>query len=214
MKVYTFFTNTHKEFVKIFTESFPFEDGFDLEIKYFPQECKTGSFMDDGWSDTMKRKIEYILYSLEKTKNGEIFIHSDIDIVFYGNIKDDILRLINGYDILFQRDSKNENESLCMGFFACVKNEKTVNFFNNISKNLNKYHNDQVAVNMLIKKSGLKYGNLPDTYYTVGVENGLWHGSEDIKIPNNILVHHANFAIGVDNKIKLINLVKNKMIKK
>ena len=204
MKVYTFFSDSHKEFYNLFLESFPFEDDFDLEIKYFPQEC-------EGWSNTMKRKIDYILYSLEHTKENEIFIHSDIDIVFYDKIKTDILNLMIGYDILFQRDNKDNSRSLCMGFFACVKNDKTVNFFKKIYTELHKYDNDQTAVNSLIKNSKLKYGNLPSGYYSVGVENGLWEGNDNIKIPEKILIHHANFTIGVENKIKLINLVKNKI---
>ncbi len=167
--------------------------------------------MSEGWSNTMRRKIDYILYSLEHTKEHGIFIHSDIDIVFYDKIKTDILNLMNGYDILFQRDSKDNNHSLCMGFFACVKNDKTVDFFKNIYTNLHKYDNDQTAVNSLIKKYNLKYGNLPNNYYSVGVENGLWEGDEDIKIPEKILIHHANFTVGVENKIKLINLVKSKI---
>jgi len=211
MKVYSFFTDSHKIFYKSFTESFPFEEGFDLELRYFQQDCESGEYMSHGWLKTMRKKVEYILYSLENIKINEVFIHSDIDVVFYKKIKLDILNLINKYDILFQKEGKKEKNSLCMGFFACVKNEMTVGFFREIFNSLYKFKNDQEATNTLIKQSNLRYDVLPDRYYSIGFENGLWNGCDDIKIPETISIHHANWAIGIDKKLQLMNLVREKI---
>jgi hypothetical protein len=215
MKIYTFFTDTHKIFLDTFIESFPFEENFDLEIKYFPQECNKGVFESDGWDRTMKKKIEYILYSLEQTNDGDIFIHSDIDIQFFSNIKEDLLSYlsIKEVDILFQRDDFRKNSEICMGFFVCKSNERTKSFFKYVYDNLNNYKNDQIAVNNLIHSFPIKYDLLPEKYYTVGLRNGLWNGQENIIVPEDILLHHANFTIGIQNKLNLLKLVKNKVIK-
>lgn len=213
MKTYTFFTDTHKVFLKHFTDSFPFEEGFDLEVRYFSQDCPTGSFSSTGWEKTMKKKIEYILYSLEQTEKNQIFVHSDIDVQFFSNLKKEIEEffLDEELDLLFQRDDFRNGASICMGFFICRSNENTKNFFKYIYDNLHFFKNDQIAVNQLINKFPLKYGLLPEKYYTVGLKNGLWSGNENILIPNDIIVHHANFTVGIENKIKLLELVKKKV---
>jgi hypothetical protein len=208
MKVYTFFTDSHKIFIDTFVKSFPFESDFDLEIKYFPQECPSAKYRTDGWKKTMKRKIEYILHSLKETPMNEYFIHSDIDIQFFKNIKSDIVSIIetSGKDILFQ----NDFVALCMGFFICKKNTKTINFFNKVLNQLDNFVDDQVAVNTLIKSSDLNYGVLPENYYTIGPRFGTWNGNPNIEVPKNLLMHHANWTEGIENKIKLLELIKSK----
>ena len=36
-----------------------------------------------------------------------------------------------------------------------------------------------------------------------------WSG-EDFNIPENIVSHHANWVIGIDNKIKIMDIVREK----
>ena len=210
MKIYSFFTKSHKSLYDKFIDSFPFEPNFDLQLRYFNQDCLSGKFMSNGWLNIMRNKLEYILYSLEETTEGEFFVHSDIDVVFYGHIKDDILSLADGFDILFQKDGE---KGLCMGFFACVKNPATVSFFKEVLERLDEFENDQKAVNILIVGSGLKYGFLPERYFSIGVKNGLWSGQESIYVPEGILIHHANWTVGVENKLKLIELVGRRIDK-
>jgi hypothetical protein len=208
MKVYTFFSDTHKAFIDSYVSSFPFELDFDLEMKYFPQECETGKYHSENWNKTMKRKVEYILYSLEKTKENELFVHSDIDIQFFGKIKNDLILQMNDFDIRFQ----NDGHQLSMGFFVCRKNTKTQKLFNKVLSDLKNYRDDQFAVNGIIKTMNLSYSPLPEHYYTVGLKHGVWQGNDILfNIPKNILVHHANFTEGIDNKLKLIQLIKKQV---
>lgn len=209
MKVYTFFTDSHRVFLPFFLDSFPFEDGLNLEIKYFPQECENGEYHSNGWKKTMERKVEYILYSLENTNDGEYFIHSDIDIQFFGKIKNDLETLVKNTDkdILFQ----NDGIQVCMGFFICRKNEKTFNFFKKILSELHNHRDDQYAANYFLNEMNIFYDKLPERYYTIGIQHGVWDGNlTDFYVPNDILMHHANFTVGVDNKIKLLKLIKEK----
>ena len=208
MKVYTFFTPSHKLFLKTYMDSFPFEDGFDLQVKFFPQECPTAKYREKGWKQTMKRKIEYILESLEETKENDCFIHSDIDIQFFKPFKSDILKELyeSEKEILFQ----NDFVALCMGFFICKKTKNTTNFFNLVNNQLDDFVDDQVAVNSIIKNHEIKYGVLSEKYYTIGPKNGIWTGNTNIEIPKNLILHHANWTEGLVNKMMLLQLVKSR----
>ena len=77
---------------------------------------------------------------------------------------------------------------------------------------------DQAVINNLLNNNlelDLKFGLLPSNkYWTVGFSTGgiVWTG-QDIVFPDEIIVHHANFTIGVNNKIELMNKVREKKIK-
>lgn len=212
IKVCTFFSDSHKPFFKSFMNSFPYEYGIDLIIRYLPQECK-GSYNEDNWNLTMKKKVEFIIDYLSILKDDELLIHSDVDVVFYKPIKNSIINLMNtnGKDILFQ----NDGCALCMGFFVCNNNKLILELMQYIHKNLNNFENDQAALNQLISKTEIKFGILPNQYYSYGPLNGMtnWtpENKKEIVVPNDVILHHANWTVGVDNKLKLIEIIKQKI---
>ena len=202
IKVYTFFSESHVRLYREFMNSFPYQDGVDLTIRFMPQECQ-GYFECDDWNKTMHRKVDYIIEYLEEMSQMDIMIHADVDIKFYRPFKHDIETLLGDYDIAFQ----NDGNCLCMGFFAARKSRKLINLMKLIKDNISKYGNDQYAMNALIASSGLKYGVLPSRYYSFGALNSCTHWSTDVQqfnVPKDIIMHHANWTVGVDNKIALI----------
>lgn len=204
IKFCTFFTQTHKTLYKEFMNSFPYEEGVDLIIRYLPQDSD-GIYESKTWNKTMYKKMVYIVDYLENLKENEYFIHSDIDIVFYRKFRDDIINLLetSGKEILFQNDALE----LCMGFFICKKNQNIIDLMKYIRDNLEKFQQDQQALNLLISKTQIKYGVLPQRYYNYGPNNGIQRWDPAIHnffVPNDIIMHHANWVVGVDNKIKLI----------
>jgi hypothetical protein len=210
MKVYTFFTDSHRELLKIFQDNFPFSENTELNIKWFPQECKTGSFMSDGWTTTMKRKVEYILQSLKETPEGEWFVHSDCDIVLFDGWTDILERHKDNVDMMIQ----NDHPLLCAGFFFCKSNVNTKLLWGRVLRDLHKFEHDQVAMNFFISQMPeLKVGVLPDSYFTYGAfKKGVWSG-EDFVVPDasNLKMYHANWAEGVQNKKNLIeNIIRQK----
>jgi hypothetical protein len=60
----------------------------------------------------------------------------------------------------------------------------------------------------------LDWTMLSPRFFTVGMVTGgkRWEG-EDVAIPRDILVHHANWTVGIDNKIRLLELVKRQCAK-
>lgn len=206
MKVYTFFTDSHKELLDIFLKNFPHHQDVELNIKWFPQECKSGSYMTDGWTSTMKRKVEYILQSLEETPEGQWFVHSDCDIVLFDGWLDILERNKNQVDMMIQ----NDHTMLCAGFFFCKSSVWTKLLWGKVLKDLDKFEHDQIAMNHFINQMHeLKVGVLPDSYFTYGYfKKDKWNG-DDFEIPNikDLKMFHANWTEGTDNKIKLINKV-------
>jgi hypothetical protein len=207
MKIYTFLTDSHRSLFDIFIKNFPFSDNIELVVKWMPQECKTGSFMAEGWNSTMKRKVDYVLQSLEETPDNEWFVHADCDIVLFKGW-DAILQdqIKNDLDMIFQ----NDYDLLCAGFFFCKRTDKTKKLWQNLRDNLNRFSNDQIGLNYLIAQANdLNIGVLPPEYFTYGsFRRGVWTG-EEFTIPNaaNLKMAHANYTEGVVNKIDLINKI-------
>jgi hypothetical protein len=182
--------------------SFPYQEGVDLIIRFMPQECQ-GYFECVDWNKTMHRKIDYIIQYLEEMSEADIMIHADVDIKFYKPFKQDIEALLGDYDIAFQ----NDGNCLCMGFFAARKSQRLIDLMRSVKNNIAKYGNDQYAMNALIAASGLKFGVLPPRYYSFGALNSCtnWNVTiQSFNVPKDIILHHANWTVGVDNKIALI----------
>lgn len=56
----------------------------------------------------------------------------------------------------------------------------------------------------------LKINHLPSTFLSGGTFNAkVWRPGDDLYIPSNIILHHANWTIGVQNKINQLNYVRD-----
>jgi lipopolysaccharide biosynthesis glycosyltransferase len=204
MKLYTIFSPSHKiMYDDFFLKTLPNE--FELVSKEIPQECSTGEFYKEGWSKTCYRKVEFFIQACEENI-GKNFIYSDVDIQFFGKIKDALLNELGDYDIACQNDT---GPYYCSGFFICNANQRTLNMFNMMKKNYNK--EDQTSLNEQIHLVKSKF--LSRRFFTVAHStNSVWNG-QDFYVPNDILIHHANWTGGIDNKIRLLDLVGKKLKK-
>ena len=211
MKIYTFFTDSHKLMLKYFMNSFKFNENADLIIRYMPQQCEAGDFMTAGWNDTMKRKVQYVLDSLDVTPDGEVFVHSDCDVLFIKDCYEQILSEMGDSDIIFQSDWGQ----LCMGFFACKSSDSTRKFFTDVFDNLHRYKHDQEAAQFILKANNestyqLKTKLFSNQFFNYGMNGHHYRGEESIVVPDDICMFHANFCETRDNKIKLLEKVKSK----
>lgn len=209
MKIYTFYSDTHEVlytdyFMKSFYEM-KMNDFFEVDATRVRQRTMSGDFGTPGFAESMKDKVEIILRAIDENK-GSQFIFADCDIQFLQHLRYDLANYnMDNIDMLAQSDQG----AICAGFMMCKSSPKLENFFNKILHNCMNFANDQLCINEY--RSDINYELLPeDKYYTVGNYTGLWNG-EDIDTPKNIVMHHANFTVGVNNKIKLLNLVKNKL---
>ncbi|MBK22378.1 MAG: hypothetical protein CME70_00110 [Halobacteriovorax sp.] len=211
MKAYTFFTDSHEDILKKhFIPSFPFSDGIELNIKHFPQECPSGEFQKDGWEETMRRKVEYVIQSIdENIERNDLFIHTDCDIIFLQPIQESMIKELGSFDVACLSDGA----MLCAGFFIARATAQIRSLFLNILNQLKDGGpNDQILMNRLLPSSGVKAKSLSHEYHNVYHSiRKEWNG-EDFSLPQNIRVHHANFTRGVSAKMELLKLVKQKHI--
>lgn len=222
MKIYTFFTDTHKKLLyDYFIPSlYLYENNIELNIKKVPQACPSGLYCSSGWYSTMTEKVRYVIQACQEN-HGKIFIYSDCDVQFLGPFIDSATLELEDYDIACQDDVypyENRN-TYCAGFFICRSSDKTIKFFNTILNRLTKrkhvegeLYDDQNELNRNLHL--VKHKPLSHKFYTIAqTTNALWDNNYDIEnIPSNILVHHANWTHGVENKIKLLNLIKSKQL--
>jgi len=220
IKMYVFYTPSHNQlFTQWFLPSLTQE--YELIIEYHGQECYSGNFMQDGWNDTMLRKVNLIIRAIEENliethpDGGNIFIHADIDIQFFGPTKEIICSFMHNRDMAIQRN--RPNGALCAGFFACRANKKTLALWQAIRTAMirNKTINDQVWLEYFLQKNNkfnISWTLLPIIFYGAGsITNCEWKPGEYLPIPKGILLHHANFTVGVDNKIAQLAYVKKRV---
>jgi hypothetical protein len=55
---------------------------------------------------------------------------------------------------------------------------------------------------------GIIWGYLPITFFSPGaISNKKWQSGQRIDIPKNIVLHHANWTEGIENKIAQLQYV-------
>lgn len=212
-KILTFYSDTHKilyedYFLKSYTKYL--SKDFKLLEKKIDQISVSGDFASFGFDLTMMEKIKWILDNIDLEDDGYL-VFADCDIQFFGNLEFDL----DSFDILFQHDFYDRN--YCAGFFICRQNEKVLNFFKMVydefKSSMNGKIDDQYVVNNILNNRvlDLRFGMLPsEKYWTVAFStNGTVWNNQVVTCPNTIIMHHANFTIGVDKKILLMDIVKN-----
>jgi len=207
MKLYTFYSDTHTVLYEDYFLKSLKENGteFELLTKKVDQKTLNGSFNDVGFNSTMKDKVSLLIDAINDNW-GEWFLFSDCDIQFLKPFYDDIISYQkDGVDMVAQSDLG----TLCAGFFMGYADDNLKKIMNKIYQNIENFHNDQLALNLY--SNDINY-ELLDTnkYFTIANINGgnVWSGQTSYNVPKNILVHHSNFTIGVDDKIKLMKYIK------
>lgn len=211
MKIYTHYSDSHKLMYDNFKQTLRgiySKEEATIRCLYHPQTTQSGSFMTHGWLDSMEYKLNLILDAIDENKDGW-FIFADCDVQFFKPFIKDLENILQNADIACQED----RGSLCAGFFACQSNIKTLNLFKTIKSNFRHLVNDQVALNEL---HHLATSKMLDNkkYFTIGnVFNNLngtfnWDNYTNITPPKEMIMHHANYVVGVENKQKLLSMIK------
>lgn len=204
MKLVTYYTESHSNlFSNYFIPSL--KDDFEIIEKCGRQISIDGNYFNDGFSETTKDKIKFLLETLQNTEENEVVLFCDVDIVFLGSIKDYLNEYLD-YDMVFQEGYGGLNT----GFFIMKNNQKVRDLLDSVVKNCHMYHDDQITLNFLIKNTQLKYGIFDVRVMSVADSIGprIWV-DEIFDIPEQTLVFHACWCAGVENKIKLLDYVLN-----
>jgi len=203
MRIYTTYTPSHENlYENYFLSTLPNDDGLELVVRQNPQECVSGSFYDEGWNQTCYRKIELFIEACRDCM-GDVFIFSDVDVQFFGPIRQALIDELGDFDFAAQDDTLG---CYCSGFFVCRANERTLTMFETMLANYE--HEDQATLNRFVGMCKSKF--LSHRFFTVAhAVGGGWQGQE-FELPDGLLVHHGNWVVGVESKADLMNYVRRR----
>jgi hypothetical protein len=211
MKIITFYSDSHlRIYNDYFLESYKkYLSHHRLISKKIEQISPTGEYESIGFDKSMLEKINLIIDNIDLT-DSEPLVYADCDIQFFGDLDFEM----GNDDIIFQNDFFPNNH--CAGFFIAKQNLKVLDFFKTVKdrfiKSMDGKIHDQIIINYLFLEGydKIKKSMLPsDKYWTVAfsTKGEPWNGQE-IKIPDELIVHHANFTVGIKNKLSLLEEVK------
>ncbi len=214
IKLYSFYTLSHKQLKdEWFLPSI--KDDYEIIIAQYEQECPSGEYRSKGWIKTMLHKVDLILDAIDQNWE-KIFIYSDIDIQFFKPTEKIIVKLMYDRDILFQTESPTGD--IGAGFMVLQGNERTRELWQTIRKFMLNHpgKTDQLSLNFLLRKTKqlgqLKWGYLPVEFFAGGTLTGkVWHQGQPLALPKNVILHHANSTIGMQNKLAQLRYVRSKV---
>ena len=214
MKLFTCYSPSHAEmFNQHFLPSVSLS-GLDLQPpSILPQVCPTGVYESPGFQETCLAKMSYLHNIL--LVETEPFVFCDVDIRFYGRVVEDLIEIGektddaadgDGPNPLFQSDGPG---GPCTGFMLWYPSPWAVELVEDvISVMAEKHIEDQIGMHHVLRARGLTAGLLPDRYWTVGQTGRHWKLGDPVRPPSDLLMHHANWTVGVENKMDLLERVR------
>jgi predicted oxidoreductase len=188
-----------------FLKSLNLTDNFEIFTKCGIQHSQSGNYFSEGFNETTKEKIKFLLDTLNTSvEENEIILFSDVDIIFISKTEE-FFNKFKEFDMVFQ----NGVGGLNTGFFLVKNNNQVKKLLKEVIDKCHIFDNDQIALNFLIKNHPIKFTMFGDEIFSVAHVIGpkVWNG-EKFEIPNNILVFHACWCAGVNKKIELLNYVR------
>jgi hypothetical protein len=239
VRLYLIYTPSHEEFFrKWFLPSL--KDDFELAIERYDQECPSANFVEEGWDRTMLHKVDVILRGIEENWNG-VFLHADVDIQFFRPCKALLLEAIRDKDLVAQRDSGSgilcagffalRGNDRTLALWHAVRKTLLDTNARNEQDILNhllrgKYRNwlarfdalvsglrgrSTVYLSGLRNRFGVTWNYLPKTFFSPGIYDRCWEPGMDFEVPSGIVLHHANWTVGVENKKAQLEYVRRRV---
>ena len=205
MKILAYCTPTHLPLLnRHFLPSIP--DGFKFVVEQGPQECATGVYRSEGFGLSMKRKFVAIRNAANPANGSDPFIQSDVDVRFYGLTPEKALADLGDHDIAFQCDHW-KGQVACMGFMVVRPCARVMAWASKVVDLCEKHNDDQAAAAEAMSQSHLAWKFLPREYWTHGADETPWVRGR-MSPPKGIAIHHANWVMGLENKMALLDEVR------
>lgn len=210
-KIYACYSPSHTRLLEEhFLPSIP--TGFDVVLRRFDQVCQSGEYKSSNWGLATEHKIFLILEAIER--ETEPFVFSDVDVRFYDFAPEHL-----DHDMQASSEAppdlrcQDDRGSYCSGFMFIRPSVLTHRLFRLVLDATQRFNNDQDALNSfaLPKIAGegqLRVSLLPrERYWNIGPawDAPAWDGVSAIP---NIAMHHGNWVVGLDNKLQLMNAVR------
>jgi len=200
------------------------KDDYEVVIKRSSDVCKSAQFKESGWSEAMLEKVNLIIDAIYANW-GEVFIYSDVDIQFFNATWPTISKIMETYDFAIQNNfpPNRKHAEPTPGFFACRANQVMLDLWRAVRHEMVSQADgimldDQEAIGRVFKQqefnNTLRWCYLPGTFMS-GVSTGrLWAPDQKtFRYLPGIILHHANWTIGLENKIEQLRYVRNEVQK-
>ena len=209
MKLLTFCSDSHVGLLRdFFMPSFyAHPEGFDsLVIARMEQVCPSATYKMPGWNEFFIARIRRIIDELDSAPDGDFIFLIDCDVQWFGPI--DVL-LDPAIDFQCQNDGAG---GLCPGFSIIKVGYLMKKFWRCVQLHATASgRDDQFSINDLIHHFPLKVQMFNRN--RVWTTRAIWEPDEPIPtLPNEILVHHANWVVSVENKVRILTAVRNAVL--
>lgn len=202
VKIFCLWNDHHRTLLEgFFLPSFlEFNDGdLDLERVKIPEPCGSVRFGTECFKNMTTEKAKAVFEIVRR--ESEPFVLSDVDIQFFGPIKDEMHRALeDGKDVVFQKES--DIHGVNTGFMLIRPGQKTKDFWGLVVARLiaesNERINDQHITNRLLGRGMIDYGVFGPR---------IWAYSQG-EPPKDMLVHHANCTVGLEAKVRQLKRIK------
>lgn len=187
-------------------------------LRTLPEDCRAELhrvnaqpvvYGDPGWQRVVVHKFDLLERAFARHPDGEVFVLSDVDIRFYRPFAADLRRRIAGLDLLFQDNHPGEPsaiEHLCTGFVAVRSGSGARRLFRRaraiVAERDTPRIGDQRATIQALRETPeqLRIGFLPTTYWVPFRHGEHWRPGAPLTPPEGIVLHHANWTYGNENK--------------
>lgn len=209
-KLFCFFTPSHKYFFENYLKPSA-ENEFEINpIFHEEQLSESGEYRQDGWRETQYNKVLAWKKAVVENK-GEIITCCDVDIQFLKESFSFLKNQLGDLDIMYQEnDFKGK---ICSGFFLCKCSDKLESYLNLVAERLKgimhqKGGGEQYVMQSILdeNKIDLNWGKFDRT--NVWNPGFKYSNVDELLVPDEIFVHHANWAEGNDNKMKQLDFVR------
>lgn len=195
----------------------------DFDLVVHRPESDYGTFATDVFRSSYAAELGRVIEVLQDNVD-RLVVWTDADMRWYKNPIADIHRLWQQGDILCSMDSPPgvEPRDCCTGIQFFNVTPKLLEFYRfwrslNEDPKYNVGHSHaQVSFNdALVKFRIVRATALPNTYWTHGlVGQRVWDGRNLDDLPDppeDLVVHHANYTIGVSNKVRLLEEMQRRV---
>lgn len=202
----TTYSATHRKLFEWFVSHLPMRPGDTLSAAHVHQLCESGTYLETGWKAQITRKVEAFLELISGVPPSGTIACLDVDITVFRHFEDDVIEKMkkSGTEYAFQDDGAG---GIGAGFMLFARRDVAVGVLDLIKSRLPEADSEQPALNQVIGRSNAIL--LPSSIvWTYGLHgSGLWEPGITPRSPRGIAAHHANWTIGLENKMMLLRAV-------
>lgn len=191
-KIIGVYTKSHELLYRnYFLPSVP--SGFAVKMKAVNEDTN-GDTKTSVYTTVLRRKVDYLIKYMERHRD-EVFLCSDVDVMFFKPFAHLVGGLLGDNDLVFQRENRMGGETellggLNPGFMILKATQASINLFKEVDYMLLKgiakktFTTDQAILCQMDKKKEIKakFGKLPFSFYA------STHGK---KLPSEVILYHV-----------------------